>query len=288
MTGATFARRQLPLLALLAPGAGFLLLFFGLPLVRALLGSFAPGSSGGSYPTLDNYREIFTRPVFVDGILYSLWLAIGPTVLAVLVGVPLAALLVRSYPGKAFFGALYKIPLVVPGIVAAFLVLVLFDRGGLAHRWAALIGVELPRMVRDPAGIGIILASGWKNIPFLALIVAGSMAAIPEDLYRAARTLGAGRWTVLFRIQLPLAMPGITAAALLIFISNLGSYAAPNLLGPSYPIPVSIHMYDQGFRRGNWPLVYAMGIIVSACAIVVLLVYYRLTRKIGRQSGNAE
>lgn len=278
--------RHWPLLALLLPGVGFLLLFFGFPLLRALVGSFVPTTPGATFPSFEHYQTIFTRPVYVDGILYSLWLALGPTFLAILIGVPLAAILVRNYPGKQFFGALYKIPLVVPGIVAAFLVMILFDRGGLAHRWFAVIGIDLPRMVRDPAGIGVILASGWKNIPFMALIVAGSMAAIPEELFRAARTLGAPRWVVFFRIQLPLAMPGITAAALLIFISNLGAYAGPNLLGPSYPIPVSIHMYDQGFRRGNWPLVNAMGIILSFAAIAVLLIYYRLTGKIGKQSGS--
>jgi putative spermidine/putrescine transport system permease protein len=218
----------------------------------------------------------------VDGLWFSVWLAIAPTVLSMMIGVPLAALLVTKFPGKNFFGALYKIPLVVPSIVAAFIVLVLVDRGGMAHRWLGVLGISLPRMVRDPGGIGIILASAWKNIPFMALIVAGSMAAIPEDLKRAARTLGAPTLTIFLRIQLPLALPGITAASLLIFISSLGAFAIPNILGPASPLPLSVHMYEQGFRYSRWPLVYAMGTLLSLTAIVVLLLYYRLTRRVHR------
>jgi putative spermidine/putrescine transport system permease protein len=141
------------------------------------------------------------------------------------------------------------------------------------------LGIQLPRLVRDDWGAGVILASAWKNIPFVALIVSGAMAAIPQDLFRAARTLGATRWVVFLRIQLPLSLPGITAALLLVFITSLGSYAIPNLLGPSYPLPLSLHMYDAGFREANWPLAYAMGTLLSIAAIAVLLIYYRLTRK---------
>jgi putative spermidine/putrescine transport system permease protein len=273
-------RQRLVLAALLMPGIGFLMLFFGLPLIRVIIASVAP--SQGWLPDFDAYAQVLFTPIYRQGLLFSLWLAIAPTMLAVIVGVPLAALLIQYFPGKGFFGALYKIPLVVPSIVAAFVVLILLDRGGLAHRWVALVGINLPRVVRDPAGIGIILASAWKNIPFLALIVAGSFAAIPDDLTRAARTLGAGTLKIFFRIQLPLALPGITAAALLIFITGLGAYAIPNLLGPSYPIPLSVHMYIQGYERGQWRLVYAMGTILSVAAIAVLLLYYWLTRKAHR------
>lgn len=273
-------RRSLVLAGLLAPGVGYLLLFFGLPLVRVILASVAPPS--GWFPDLGAYATVLRTPIYREGLLFSLWLALAPTILAIVVGVPIAALLVRQFPGKNVFGALYKIPLVVPSIVAAFIILVLLDQGGLAHRWAALVGLRLPRVVRDPAGIGIIFASAWKNIPFLALIVAGSMAAVPEDLPRAARTLGAGTLTIFFRIQLPLALPGITAAALLVFITGLGAFAIPNLLGASYPIPLSVHMYIQGYQRGQWPLVYAMGTMLSVAAIIVLFLYYWLTRKAHR------
>jgi putative spermidine/putrescine transport system permease protein len=262
------------LLLCLAPGVGYLLIFFGLPLVRVVLGSFSGHGPGAPAFTLDAWASLFANPVYRDGVWFSLWLGIAPTAASLVVSLPLAALMQANQTSRRLFGTLYRIPLVVPGIVAAFLVLVMLDRGDMVARLLTPLGVTPPKVVRDPWGIGVILASSWKNIPFMTLIISGAMAAISADVLSAARTLGAGRLTVLWRIQLPLAQPGITAAVLLTFISSLGSFVVPNLLGPPYPLPLSLHMYSEGFQKGNWPLVYAMGTLLSVMAIAVLLAYY--------------
>ncbi len=78
-------------------------------------------------------------------------------------------------------------------------------------------------------------------------------------------------------MQLPLALPGITAATLLVFVSSTGAFAVPYLLGPIYPKPLSIWMYESAFHDNNWGLASAMGIVLSAVACVILVVYYRVT-----------
>ena len=140
----------------------------------------------------------------------------------------------------------------------------------------------MPRLVRDEWGMGAIIASAWKTIPFMTLIISGAMAAINKDILSAARTLGASRLTILWRVQLPMAQPGITAAVLLSFIGSLGSFVIPSLLGPTYPLPLSVHMFEQGFKNGNWPMVYAMGTLLSVVAIAVLLAYYAIIGSLGR------
>ena len=77
-----------------------------------------------------------------------------------------------------------------------------------------------------------------------------------------------------------MARPGITAAFLLTFIGGMGSFAVPNLLGPVYPLPLSIHMYVNAFERNNWGLVAAMGTVLSLISVAVLLAYYRATRSL--------
>ncbi|HEY4202552.1 MAG TPA: ABC transporter permease [Devosiaceae bacterium] len=270
------------LLLCLLPGAGYLLLFFGLPLVRVVLGSFSGHGPGAPAFTLANWVELLSNPVYLDGLWYSLWLGIAPTAASLAISLPLSALMQANESSRRFFGTLYRIPLVVPGIIAAFLVLIMLDRGGMVARALVPLGIGFPRLVRDPWSLGTIIASCWKNIPFMTLIISGAMAAISKDVLAAARTLGAGRLTMLWRVQLPLAQPGITAAVLLTFIGSLGSYVIPSLLGPSYPLPLSVHMYTQGFEQGNWPLVYAMGTLLSVLAIIVLLIYYAIIGSLGR------
>lgn len=279
---------------LLFPGVGYLLATFGLPLLRVVWGSFRTGGNlrAGETATftLDNWARVLSDGVFLDGLAFSLWLGIAPTVASLLVALPLAALLQANETAQRTARTLYRLPLVVPGIIAGFMILVMFDRGGMASRLATPLGLDLPRLVRDTWGVGAIMASMWKTVPFMTLIISGAMAAIPSEVLAAARTLGASRLTVLWRIQVPLAQAGITAAVLLSFIGSLGSFVIPSLLGPAYPLPLSVHMFEEGFQRGNWNLVYAMGTMLSIMAIAVLFAYYALigsfTRRATRGRGD--
>lgn len=281
MSEATRVRTPVLLVCLL-PGVGYLTVFFGVPLVRVLVGSFSSNKPGMSFPTLDTWATLFATPVYLDGLWFSIWLGLAPTVVSLLVSLPLSALMLANERSRRLFGALYRVPLVVPGIVAGFLVLVILDRGGMAARLAAPLGLTIPRLVRDEWGLGAIIASSWKSIPFMTLIISGAMASINKDVLSAARTLGAGRATIFVRVQMPLAKPGITAAVLLSFIGSLGSFVIPSLLGPAYPLPLSVSMYREGFQNGNWPMVYAMGTLLSVVAIGILLVYYAIVGSAGR------
>ena len=111
--------RTTRLLLSLLPGVGFLLALFGLPLVRVLVGSFSSQSAHGPAFSLDAWTSLLTNPVYLDGLWFSLWLGVAPTVLSFLVSLPLAALMQANTSSRRLFGTLYRIPLVVPGIVAA-------------------------------------------------------------------------------------------------------------------------------------------------------------------------
>ncbi|MBB3457313.1 putative spermidine/putrescine transport system permease protein [Rhizobium sp. BK313] len=270
--------RPAALLLLLLPGVGFLVLFFGLPLVLAFLASVGLGALGDSHGfTLEHYRSIFTDSVYRDGLVFSIYISVAPTLVSLVIALPLAVLLQESFPGKRLFQTLYKIPLVVPAIVAAFIVMTLFDRGGEISRLLQPFHLQLPKLVRDPWALGVIIAMAWKSIPFMTLIIGGSVAAIPHDLKHAVRTLGGNRLTVFWRIELPLALPGITAATLLVFVGTTGAFAVPSLLGPIYPKPLSLWMYQSALEKNDWATASAMGIMLSLVACLVLVIYYRIT-----------
>jgi putative spermidine/putrescine transport system permease protein len=273
-------KRSLNLWLLLVPGVGFLLVFFGSPLALALLGGFGLDTIGSDEIkfTLEHYRTMLTDQIYLDGLGFTLYLSLASTLLSLLIALPVTALVQRSFPGQRLFNALYKVPLVVPGVVAAFLVLTLVDRGGLLPRAFERIGLGFPQLVRDRWAIGVLIGMAWKSVPFMVLVIGGSMAAVPRDVLAASRTLGANFWQTFLRVQVPLALPGITAASLLVFIGATGAYAIPNLIGPVYPLPISVHMYENAFERNQWGLVAAMGTVLSLTSSLVLLAYYRLTR----------
>jgi putative spermidine/putrescine transport system permease protein len=273
------AERRWTWVLLLAPGAGYLLILFGYPLFSAALSSIGLYTLGQKNElTFRHYVDLVANPIYRDGLAMTIYIALASTLISLLVSVGFAALLRLTFPGRRFFNALYKVPLAVPGIVAGFIVLTLLDRGGIMQRILDPFGIGLPRMVRDPLALGVLLAICWKSIPFMTIIVGASLGGISEDVIHAARTLGARPWRVLISIQIPLALPGITAATLLVFISTMGAFAVPNLIGPVYPLPLSVQMYQQGFVKNEWGLVGAMGTVIVVVSCLVLAGYYRATK----------
>ena len=97
---------------------------------------------------------------------------------------------------------------------------------------------------------GIILVLLWHQIPVTLLILLAVVGSIPLDLIDAARNLGATGPRVFRHVILPLALPGISAAALLVFIDCFGAYAVPSLLGPAYPQALPVMMTDRVPGRG--------------------------------------
>lgn len=273
-------------LALLLPGIGFLALLFAGPLVFSLLGSFGLDPGQGGF-TLEHYAQIFERATLRQGLGMSVYYGIAPVAVTLVIAIGLALLLRRPFRGRALFNGLYKLPMAVPGIIAALIVMTLAERGGLLDRLVEPLGLVMPRLLRDPWGVGVILTSVWKQLPFMTLVITGAFAAIPQDVIDASRSLGAGRWSTLLRVEIPLAMPGISAAVLLTFIGSMGSFAIPDLVGPPTPRPLAVHMVSE-FGEGNLGLVHAIGMVLSAFAVAVLLGYYALTARAQRLLGSTQ
>lgn len=278
-------RPRLELLLLLLPGAGFLAAFFGFPLLTSLMGSFG---LSGDHPafTLQFYSRIFGSAVLLRSLWTSLYYGVVPVAVTLLLAIGLALALRRHFAGRRLFNGLYKIPMAVPGIIVALLVLTLIEQGGFFDRLLMPLGLKLPKLVRDPWGIGVIAATSWKQLPFMTLVITGAFAAIPEDIRHAARTLGAGPIRTFLRVELPLALPGITAAVLLTFIGSMGSFAIPDLIGAPNPLPLSVRMV-RAFAEGDTGQMFAIGMVLSAFAVVVLLAYYALTANVGATKGDS-
>lgn len=278
-------RPRLELALLLLPGAGFLIALFGFPLLTALLGSFGLVGDDPAL-TLKFYARIFTSTVLLRSLATSLYYGVMPVAVTVVLAIGLALALRRHFAGRKVFNGLYKIPMAVPGIIVALLVLTLIEQGGFLDRLLLPLGLKLPKMVRDPWGIGVIAATTWKQLPFMTLVITGAFAAIPEDIRHAARTLGAGPIRAFLRIELPLALPGITAAVLLTFIGSMGSFAIPDLVGAPNPLPLSVRMV-RAFAEGDMGQVFAIGMVLSAFAFAVLIAYYGLTSNVGTAKGDS-
>lgn len=174
--------------------------------------------------------------------------------------------------------ALAVLPLPVPHLVAGATAVLVLGQSGLLSRLAALAGwvdapAEMPGLVYDDAGLGLILMLSWKEFPFLALVAFSVVATRGTALEETARSLGAGGWQRFRRVTWPILWRGLAPAAASVFAFAVGSYEAAALLGPSDPLALSVLTLERYTdpdldRRGDAFVIALLGLALAALVVV--------------------
>ena len=264
---------------MLFPGVGFILLFIGSSIFLTLVQSFGLFSiTGKSVFTLENWKTILQTKESMDSLFFSLKMGLLSSVGTVVVAFPMALFFRKGGTGKGIMGSIIKVPLFIPALVAAFLILNLISYHGLVN--TTLMGLNLIdeplRMLNDKFGWGVVFIQIWKNLPFVLLIVMASLASIRDDTIDAAKNLGAGYWSILFRMYVPLAMPGILVSMILMFIKAFGDFPIVSVAGPIYPSSMAGRMHIMATIYQEWDQAAVLGVIIIVTAFIVIWVYSRL------------
>lgn len=280
MQQAVHARRRAFLLLL--PAAVLLVVFLAVPYLNILVISFREPGQGTPYAdgyTLENYGRIFTSALFQGQLLNTLWIGLATTFITLLIGLPVAFQLGRAdlkWRGLAY--GIVLSPLLVGIVIRSYGWTILLGNNGLINRMlinAGLIEYPLPLMYN---ALGIIIALVHVFLPFMILPIMGAVQSIDPALTSAARSLGAGRLTVIRRILLPLAMPGIQAGCILVFVLSLSAYVTPAMIGGLRVKTMAVTVVDALLDTFQWPLGAALALMLSVIGAVIVMIFARLTR----------
>lgn len=179
----------------------------------------------------------------------ALILSVELAAVTLLVLLPAGLLLARwlaytGFKGKSWVEALVVLPLVLPPTVLGYYLLVSLGGGSAIGRWMAdTLGVQLTFNF-----LGLLIASVIFNIPFLVQPVQRAFEAIPRNLSEAAAVSGLNAWQTFWRVELPLAWPGILSAMVLTFVHTLGEFGVVLMVGGSIPgetKTIAISIYDR-------------------------------------------
>ena len=264
---------------LLIPGIGFIVVFIASSIILTITQSFGLLSvTGKSQFTIENWKAIFHDKESLDSVLFSLKMGVLSSLGTLIFAFPLALFLRKSGPGKRFLGSLIKIPQFIPALVAAFLIINLISYHGIINEALLALGIikEPLRMLNDKFGWGVVVIQIWKNTPFVLLILSGSLASIHDDIIDAARNLGAGSFSVLFRIFIPLSMPGILISMILMFIKAFGDFAITSVAGPIYPPSIALRMRNTATLFQEWDKAAVLGVIIILTTLLITWLYSRL------------
>lgn len=271
---------NIKLLALWAAPLTFLTLFYFYPLGSILRLSFARGESGWAAPIL----TALTSPSIRGVIWFTLWQATLSTLLTLIIGLPGAYLLARyQFRGKSLFQALSGIPFVLPTLVVAAAFNALLGPRG----WANIILMDIFDLSVPPIRIintitAILIAHVFYNTTIVLRMVGDFWSHLNPQFTQSARLLGANSWQTLRHVTLPLLLPAITTASLLIFIFNFTSFGVILVLGGPRYATMEVEIYYQTISLFNLPLAAALSVLQLIFTLVLTIFYTRLSVRISR------
>jgi putative spermidine/putrescine transport system permease protein len=190
----------------------------------------------------------------------------------------------KSFFGKKPLSSMLKIPLFVPALVAAFLIINTIAYHGILNEVLVGVGIihEPLRMQRDKWGVSVLFIQIWKNLPFQLLIIASSLETIRTDIEDAARNLGANYVNLLRYVIIPLSMPGVLVAVILVFIMTFGDYAITKSAGPIYPTSLSVNMHTTAMMFQEWNRSACIGVLIIVVGLVIVALYSKIAKIIQR------
>jgi|SRR6056297_640807 len=266
-------------------------LFFLWGIGYTLYGAFSGASTAGG-PTLQHFRHIFMDPLLRTSVLHSLMIAFTSASIAV-AGGTLLALGLWTLPRRVQpLALIYKLPIILPHLTAAFIVMILLSRSGILASAAYQLGLiadtaAFPDLLYSNSKLGLVAAYVWKEAPFAALLVISVLTKLNFDYVHTARMLGAGRWFTFRSVVYPHIAPVLDTSFIILFLYTLGAFDIPYVLGGSSPRMLSITVYNLYFRRdlAVRPQALALLTLLFAFSLVFVVIFFRITRRMrGREA----
>lgn len=249
----------------------YLLLFFFYPLASILQISLFPGGQ----LELSGFITLATRPYYRELLWFTFWQAALSTLLTLLVGMPAAYALARfRFPGKSLLRALLTVPFVLPTVVVASAFLALVGPRGRLTLWLEAWG--LPALNLQHTLALILLAHIFYNIAVVVRLVGGFWATLDPTLTEAAAMLGAPPWQRFRHVTLPLLLPVVGAAALLIFLFTFNSFGVILILGGARFATLEVEIYRQAVHLFDLPLAAALSLLQIFFTLSFMSIYTRL------------
>lgn len=282
------ARYTLTVLAFLLPSAVPLLLFVLGPMVAAAWVSLHKWNllAPMQWVGLDNYAKLLTDPITGDVFLHTIYYIAGYLPLVYFGGLALALALNTALKGRSILRGIYFLPVVTSWIVVALVWRwLLSPTTGIVNTVLAAIGIHGPGWWTDPhwAMPAIIVASSWKDLGFVMVILLAGLQAIPTELYDASRVDGAGWWRRLFSVTLPLLSPSTFFVIVISLINGFQVFDQVYAMtggGPNGASEVVVQqIYDLTFRYGRAGEASALSWMLFAVVLAVTVIQIRGQRR---------
>jgi len=227
---------------------------------------------GGWSPA--NFFAVLSQRAVLESAATSLALSFLTVLFCALAGTPLAFLFERyAFPGRRLFAALAALPLVLPPLVGTVAFIFLCGESGILAR-ALQHALHLNKAPWSLRGWGaLLLFHTYTMYPFFYVLTGAGLQRVDAGLAEAARSLGASRLRVIFRVTLPQLTPSLIAAALLTFMTSMASFSAPLLFGGNVRV-LTLEIFSAR-QRGDSSVALTETVLLALISLVALIFFQR-------------
>lgn len=212
-------------------------------------------------------------------ILRTLWISATVTFCCLLIGLPYAmiAASLRGWKRAVLIGAVL-LPLWTSLLVRTAAWMIILQESGILNQALLAVGIIAEPLLLIYNRTGVIIAMTHVLLPFMVLPIYSVLLTVPGNLMSAAASLGAHPVRAFLRVLLPLSLRGVISGALLVFMTSIGYYITPALVGGAQDQMISSVIAFYATQSANWSMAAALGLILLALTLILYALYNRLSR----------
>lgn len=273
---------RLSLLLLLAPLGLWLFILIILPHVDMFLISLHEKVAPRVYEySTSNYAQFFTEPLYWRTFARTAVMSIMATALTLLIGFPVSYYIAKMLRGrmKNFLFLLCLVPFWVSELVRTFGWMILLRESGVVSnmfQWLGVFSGPVEMLYNDAT---VMVGLVYTSMLFMVVPLVSTLDSLDDSLVEAGYDLGGNAYTVLRKIIIPHAMPGIVSGCIVVFMLTLGNYLTPVLLGGKNSLWFTEMIYTQFITRFNWELGAAFGFLLLALSSLIVWSGLKLSRQ---------
>jgi iron(III) transport system permease protein len=239
--------------------------------------------------TFEHYQRFADSRADLRALWNSVWISLASVGLSALLGIPLAFFFARlDFPMRRLLAALSALPVLLPPLVGVISFLFLYGETGFFTRGIqTILGLENPPWRLNGAG-AVLFVHAYTMYVYFFMFVSAALQRLDPAVMEAAAALGSSKWRTMFRVTLPMLAPAIGGAALLVFMTSMGSFSAPYVFGGGFRV-LTTQIFASKLN-GELPIAAVETVILAAVSIVFLWLLQRYEQDksyTGASKGNA-
>jgi putative spermidine/putrescine transport system permease protein len=264
---------------LVLPLAALFVAFFVAPLVVLIVLSLHGDVAMRTW-TFDNYVKFFTDPFNYSILWETLLLGVKATLVCLVFAYPIAWVCARASARlQSMIVFLVILPILTSVVVRTFSWIVILGRQGIINQIALSLG-----LVREPLTLlytetGVVMVLAQVQMPLMVLPILTVLSKIDPNLADASRALGAGEWRTLWRVTIPLSLPGVIAGCILTYTACITAFVTQTLIGGARLIYMPLHIYQQAMGANNWPFAATISVVFMVAVLTIVAVLGALGRR---------